>query len=193
MATYNYTLETFLATPMPSDTKMRIFDKNRVLKYTLTPELSYFYVKNNLVIIKQENQADIILNFIDNPTAILALAKLNDAKKTLSQQIPAPTGSEITYSVDNLNMAGLVTINDGDLCCATPVIGYPQSAVKVFINGVEVNVGATLDCYFSPDGGTTKRTLLNVIHGDKLYWNGTLAGFQIDTIDLIDFEYLIKK
>lgn len=195
MAVFNYTLETFLATPAIGDTKMRIYDKNRVLKYTITPELSYFFVKNNLTIIKQENQADIILNFETNQIAIKALAKLNEVKRMLSEQHPTPSTGDLTFSIDNLNMSGISigTHVDGDLACESPIGGYPISNVRVFINGVEVNVGADLDCFFSPDGGTTKRSITGAVHGDFLHWNGSVAGYQIDDIDTIDFVYLVKK
>lgn len=194
MAVNNYTLETFLATPSAEDTKLRIYDRNRILKYTMSPELSYFFVKNNLVIIKQENQADVILNFEDSSVAIKALSKLNAAKKTISENIlPVPSTGEITFSTINLNMPALVTNSDGDLACNTPVGELPTSNIRVFINGVEVNVGATMDCFFSPDGGVMKRPINGATIGDLLYWNGNVADYQLDTIDSIDFVYLVKK
>lgn len=194
MAVNNYTLETFLATPSAEDTKLRIYDRNRILKYTMSPELSYFFVKNNLVIIKQENQSDVILNFEDSSVAIKALSKLNAAKKTISENIlPVPSTGEITFSTINLNMPALVTNSDGDLACNTPVGELPTSNIRVFINGVEVNVGATMDCFFSPDGGVTKRPISGATTGDLLYWNGIIADYQLDTIDSIDFIYLVKK
>ncbi len=194
MAVNNYTLETFLATPSAEDTKLRIYDRNRILKYTMSPELSYFFVKNNLVIIKQENQSDVILNFEDSSVAIKALSKLNAAKKTISENIlPVPSTGEITFSTINLNMPALVTNSDGDLACSIPVGELPTSNIRVFINGVEVNVGATMDCFFSPDGGAMKRTINGATTGDLLYWNGSVADYQLDTIDSIDFIYLVKK
>jgi hypothetical protein len=191
---YNYTLDTFLAIPTATDTKLRIYDKNNVLKYTLSPDLTYFYVKNNIVVIKQENVADIKLNFIDSQTAILALDKLNNAKKVLSQH-PISSNIEYTFSIDNLNMAGTLsgTTNNGDLACDSPIGNYPISNVRVFVNGIEVNVGPNLDCYFSPDGGITKRDVSTAKYGDFLYWNGGVAGYQIDHIDSIDFVYLVQK
>jgi hypothetical protein len=193
MAAYNYTLDNFLATPMPGDVKLRIYDKYRELKYTITPELSYFFVKNNLVIIKQENQADIVLNFETNPIAIQALSKLNEAKKIVAEH---PTGGgDVTFSISNLNMSGPTgtTTYDGELACTSPIGDDPISPVSVFINGVEANVGADLDCFFSPDGGTTKRSILGAVKGDFLHWNGSVAGFQLDDIDHLDFVYLIRK
>jgi hypothetical protein len=192
MASFNYTLETFLANPAPGDTQLRVYDKNRVIKHTLNPDLSSFFVKNNLVIIKVENTNDIILNFETTPVAIQALAKLNWAKKEVSKS-PVIIVSTVVFSLANLNMDGQITVVDGDLACDQPIGDDPLSNVRVFINGVEVSVGADLDCFFSPDGGTTKRNPAEAVSGDFLHWNGSYIGFQLDAIDQIDFIYLIKN
>ena len=47
----------------------------------------------------------------------------------------------------------------------------------------------TLNCYFSADGGTTAKSVSALTSGDQLYWNGTVAGFDLDTSDVIDFDY----
>lgn len=64
----------------------------------------------------------------------------------------------------------------------------------VFINTLgpyEVGDGVkTKDCYFSGDGGTTARAIGAIASGDQLIWNGTIAGFDLETDDVIDFEYL---
>lgn len=188
---YNYTLNTFLATPTDTDTTLKIYDKNRVLKYTVDPDLSYFYVKNNLLIIKVENNNDIILDFKDAESAIKALSVLNSAKNKILNNIkPADSVNKLTYSLANLNMAAEVTTQDGDLACNDPVGEKPQSPIRVQVNGIEVNVGPDLDCYFSPDG-TNKRAVGEETKGDFLYWNGSVIGYELDTIDEIDFIYLI--
>jgi hypothetical protein len=192
MAAFNYTLETFLATPALGDTQLRVYDKNRVLKYTLNPDLSSFFVKNNLVIIKVENTNDIILNFETTPIAVQALSKLNWAKKEVSKS-PVIVISSVVFSLANLNMIATGTTLDGDIACLSPIGEEPLSNVRVFINGVEVSVGADLDCFFSPDGGTTKRNIAEAVIGDFLHWNGSVIGYQLDAIDQIDFVYLIKK
>ena len=55
---------------------------------------------------------------------------------------------------------------------------------------MEVNLGdKTFDCYFSNDGGTTARLVVDIEAGDILYWNGSIAGYQLDATDDIDISY----
>ena len=196
----NYKLDNFLATPTASDTRLRIYDKNGKLRYTIDPNIAYFYKKANIVLIKVEDKNDIYLDFATTTEAAQALAKLNDAKKMMTQPSCAinPDGGGTTvYSKANLNMQANVTVNDGDLACNIPIIDKPvqSSHVRVFVNGVEVNVGgkvAPFDCYFSADNGLTERYLGDERQGDKLYWNYSVANYNLDNIDLIDFVYLIE-
>lgn len=70
----------------------------------------------------------------------------------------------------------------------------PSGHVAVFINGVEADLsyGVTNSnsCYFSNDGGLTAKSQGNIIPGDGLYWNGTIAGYELTT-DLPDRISLI--
>lgn len=101
-----------------------------------------------------------------------------------------------TPTTANKNMAALATVNGGDLACNTGMATTPASASYVFVevNGISVQVGnavKTTDCYFSGDGGTTARAYNAIVSGDKLYWNGGIAGYQLDTTDLISFDYVV--
>ena len=193
----NYQLSNFLATPTSQDTRMRIYDKNSKLKYTLDPNVAYFYKKANIVIIKVEDKNDIYLDFSSSTESAQALAKLNEAKRIMTQPgcAPDPNGTTV-YSKSNLNMTANVTVNDGDLACNTAILDTPKtySYVRVFVNGVEVNTGDknSGDCYFSRDGGSTALVVGDERLGDKLYWNESIANYNLDAIDLIDFIYLIE-
>jgi hypothetical protein len=69
---------------------------------------------------------------------------------------------------------------------------YKDSRVEVKINGITVNLGSgvlTKDCYFSNDGGITPKLIKDITAGDILYWNGANAGYELDPLDDIDFEY----
>ena len=49
---YNYTLNTFVYFPSEGiiyDKVIKIYDKNRVHKYSIDPNIAYFYYKNNLI------------------------------------------------------------------------------------------------------------------------------------------------
>lgn len=62
----------------------------------------------------------------------------------------------------------------------------------VFVNGIRVSVGSgvrTKDAYFSNDGGTTAVTYADLASGDTLYWNGTIAGYDLEATDSVSFLY----
>ena len=95
----------------------------------------------------------------------------------------------------NKGMAALVTGGDGSLACSVAVAATPpvNGWISVFANGVSYKVGtgtkAGVPCYFSGDGGVTARATGAIVAGDFLYWNGSVANFQLDGGDRIDFEY----
>ena len=101
----------------------------------------------------------------------------------------------IYYSQYNLNMAATGTTTDGDLACATAIVDIPYSTITVNVNGLIVNVGSgtTASCYFSGNNGITKRELGYEQKDDKLYWVGSVAGYQLSSEDIIDFIYLVKE
>ena len=94
---------------------------------------------------------------------------------------------------DDLDQIPNVTSSDGD---ATGVFishtPFGDSLVQVSANGLGVGVGdgvKTLSCYFSVDGGTTARAMADIEGGDQLYWNGSIAGYELDSGDLLDVIY----
>ncbi len=94
----------------------------------------------------------------------------------------------------NKAMAASVTTADGQIACATAIAGTPSggSYVRVTVNGLAQELGdavKTSDCYFSADTGTTAKAISAIAANDVLYWNGTIAGFQLAVTDKIDFEY----
>ena len=199
----NYQLSNFLAQPTAQDTRMRIYDKNSKLRYTLDPNIAYFYTKANIVIIKVEDKTDIYLDFGTSSESTRALAALNAAKKLMTQPgcSPQPGEGSAVFSKANLNMVGIATPSSGGLACTTAILDNPisNSYVRVFVNGQEVNTGGKTfphDCYFSTDG-SQPREVGDERLGDHLYWNykdplSPETGFNLDTLDLIDFIYLIE-
>ena len=100
------------------------------------------------------------------------------------------TGVETT---SDLNQASLVTSavskTTGVTITYTP---YSDSAVTIKVNGIAVNLGdGTLSeaCYFSSDGGTTPRLIADISAGDTLYWDGSIAGYELEATDDIDISY----
>lgn len=82
------------------------------------------------------------------------------------------------------------TSSDGD-SSGISIDSTPDGMVQVFVNGVmlELKGDKTGDCYFSVDGGTTARTIANIVANDILYWNGSTAGYELEATDKITLVY----
>jgi hypothetical protein len=98
-------------------------------------------------------------------------------------------------AIENKNMTALVTTADNQLATATTVANTNINGgdVAVDVNGCGQRVGngtkVGVDCYISGDGGVTARTFASVTAGDSIYWNGSVAAFQLATTDRIDLFY----
>lgn len=107
------------------------------------------------------------------------------------------TGTAAAFATtSNKAMAASATTADGQVACATALAATPgnHAYIQVFINGMHETVGdgvKTKSCYFSADGGTTARTFANIASGDLLYWVGSVAGYQLATTDIVDFDYAV--
>jgi hypothetical protein len=119
--------------------------------------------------------------------------------KILGKQLDLTTVNP-TPSKRNKGMAAETTTSDFDEACATGISATPSPSnntngayVAVRVNGIGYTVGdgvKTKDCYFSGNGGTTARAFGAIASGDKLYWVGSVAGFQLAAgTDIIDFLY----
>ena len=96
-------------------------------------------------------------------------------------------------TIEDKSLTPAVTSGDESSTGLT-ITSTPQGEryVTVIVNGISYEVGdgyKTFDCYFSDDGGTTARNLFDVEAGDTLYWNGTIAGFDLSGTDRIDLDY----
>lgn len=102
---------------------------------------------------------------------------------------------DLTYNDKNFLMSQN-SVGNGFFTGLT-ITDTPDSYVMVFINGVETDLGYgstnSSSCYFSSDGGTTAKSFGNIVAGDGLYWNTSLAGFALttDLPDRISLNYLI--
>jgi hypothetical protein len=101
-----------------------------------------------------------------------------------------------TLSQLNKSMAANVTTADGQLATNTPIAALPfrDSYIIVTVDGHEVEVGngvKTLDCYFSSDLGVSALQFSAIAVGAQLFWNGSIAGYQLEVDDIIAFNYIV--
>lgn len=64
------------------------------------------------------------------------------------------------------------------------------SRIEVFVNGQKQRLGdgvTTKDCYFGAVGSAL--SLTSLVSSDQLYWNGTIAGFELSTSDKVEIVY----
>lgn len=106
--------------------------------------------------------------------------------------------SDAVPSTSNKGMTAAVTsaiAAPWDDACVTGIAATPSSDgyVQVAVNGDIVELGdgvMTKDCFFGSDG-STPRAIADIQVGDLLYWNGVVAGYNLDANDKIDFFYSI--
>src|ERR1035437_1597627 len=96
----------------------------------------------------------------------------------------------------NKNMAASATTADNQIGTATTMTATPAAGgyVQVMVNGRQQPVGdavKTKESYFSSDGGTTAKAINAILTGDSWYWNGSVAGFNLQTYFIIDFNYVV--
>lgn len=101
--------------------------------------------------------------------------------------------TNLTYSNADFNIiASITTGTTSILACTRQVTDIPQGGIRVFINGIEINVGDGLDCFFAPEGYgiPTPREFGFEQQGDYLWWNPSIAPYQLDNNDSIDYVYM---
>lgn len=110
---------------------------------------------------------------------------------------------KVIKSISNL----IISLSDKDIepfetSGSTPMLvsnhtitDSPLGGIRVFVNGIEVNVGLGLDCFFAPENDTTPtvRIFGQEVQGDYLWWNCGVATYELETDDLISYLYYTKK
>lgn len=121
-------------------------------------------------------------------------------KESAADFATALAGAGVSATDGQLTAARLTDTNQFETAAATAANGDssgisidsdPDGMVQVFVNGimVELKGDKTGDCYFSADGGTTARTISNIVTNDVLYWNGSIAGYELEVTDKITLVY----
>jgi hypothetical protein len=102
-------------------------------------------------------------------------------------------GTNVTgLAPSNREMTSSLTEDDEAQACATGLAVTIPGWVLVLVNGMATKLGngtkVGVECFFSGDGGYSARATGELTAGDLLYWNGSVAGFQLNG-DIIDFIY----
>ena len=79
-------------------------------------------------------------------------------------------------------VAGVNTTGDTNTAISLGFDPYNGSVVELYVNGQKQQYGSTNDYFFTSDGSTA-RAIDEVQSGDTLFWNGTIAGFDLSTDD----------
>jgi hypothetical protein len=94
---------------------------------------------------------------------------------------------------DKSNLTALATTTDNDKATATTLTKTPalDSGVSIFVNGVKVYVteNNSGEAYIGAGDTATARQFNDIVSGDTIRWNGSVAGYQLATTDKIDVVY----
>jgi hypothetical protein len=105
-----------------------------------------------------------------------------------------PTYKNSIY--DKLGVVTATTIGD-NFNTGIKISQTPYGYVDVTINGLGTSVGdgiTNLDSYFSSDGlSGGVRSFSSITANDFFVWNGTIAGYDLDSGDTISFYYIIQN
>jgi len=88
--------------------------------------------------------------------------------------------------------SAVTTADEDSTGAAMTYTPFSDGNVIVRVNGLQTDVGngvKTKPSYFSADGGTTAKSRADIAAGDILYWMGSVAGYELDASDEIDFDY----
>jgi hypothetical protein len=112
-----------------------------------------------------------------------------------------PGASQPTADDKKMSPSGS-TAGNGAIVPGISISNTPASGgyVRVYANGIGVSlanggsaaatVAAGYECFFSGDAGATARLIADIVAADVLVWNGGVAGYDVDTVDIIDFDYM---
>lgn len=202
--TYTYNIDNFLVKPVNGDQRLFVYDKNNNFVDSITTDISHYFVKNNCLVVKITNKNDLILSFINRLTAQQALEKLDIYRKSLMTykgDIVRPDRPTLNTLNRNMICRDIVPGVDYQLATVTQILQAPKSRIEVIVNGSShVSCGVPGDngigCYFTSvaDAGNPALARNNdgdVQTGDQLYWISSVAGFDIDSTDYLDFDYLM--
>jgi len=101
---------------------------------------------------------------------------------------PMAMGQEYSQTAQSLYTNG----NGSSTGITLDFTPFSDSTVQVFINGIALTESygnKNGEVYFSNDGGSTSKSIADIVAGDTLYWNANISGYEIGESDTIDIVY----
>jgi len=107
--------------------------------------------------------------------------------KIVNDAIAGLTYTDADYNLSALNTSGTAQT----LAVNHPISKIPVGGVRVYVNGIEINVGPGLMSFFAPEssGTPTPREFEDEQPGDYLWWDPDIAKYQLESTDDVDFVY----
>ena len=107
--------------------------------------------------------------------------------------IPDPGRTGLYPGDQDLFAAPSAGSDGADTGVAISVLPASNSLVEIHVNGVRCALGDGAKdraFYFSGDGGTTPKPIASILPGDELYFNPTVAGWDLEVTDRISLIYV---
>lgn len=144
----------------------------------LTENESVEIVPSMIFLAQEGTYAEKMFRLTTNgPITIDSTSLVFTVESTLSAPVP---------TLSNKNMTGSTTTADGDQATSTTVASTPAQDgwVQLLVGSVPETIGdgdKLSAAYISGDNGSTARTIAAIAAGDKIYWNGSIAGYELNS------------
>lgn len=99
---FNYKSSNFIREPKPNDKVLSFLDKDYKPTYNVNPNTLTFYKQGRSILLNENNNTNIILDFIDENDTNIAMSKLNNYKKYfVNKKIDESKYFYTKYELDN--------------------------------------------------------------------------------------------
>jgi len=131
-----------------------------------------------------QKQLGVVTESIAQPTDVTTKKYVDS---TVDSAVTGLTYTDIDYNISATDTTGESPV----LATDHQISKIPVGGVRVYVNGLEINVGPGLMSFFAPEssGTPTPREFEEEQQGDYLWWDPSIAKYQLESTDDIDFVY----